>query len=129
MSILGPDLSAALPELQAEAESLMVTPVTLERKTGHTVNPANGQRIDEWSEVWSGQCRVTSRAESVDRVIGGQRVTFKPVIVAVPLGTVAQPGDRFATGHGTFYVVDVVRKSLTPHQKYTCSEAQEVTAP
>lgn len=131
MSVLGTDLGAALPELQAESEGLMVTPVTLERKAGSTINPDNGQRVDEWAEVWSGLCRVTSRAESVERVIGGQRVTFKPHIVAVPLAAQVdgRQGDRFVTDLGTFWVVDIPRKSLTHSQKYTCSENQEVLAP
>lgn len=130
MSVLGTDIGAALPELRAEAESLMVTPCVLERVSGHTINPDNGQRIDEWTVRWEGRCKVVTSREHREVVIGGQRVTRKPATVCVPWDAPkAHQDDRFVTGLGTFFVDGIEHHSITIQQRYTCSENQEVLAP
>lgn len=132
VSVLGGDLGRVLPELRAEAESLMVTECVLERKDGFTVNPENGQRVDRWVPVWvpavgGPGCKVVTSREHREIVVGGQRVTTKPTTVCVPWDAPkARQGDRFVTPRGVFWVAGVEHHSWNIQQRYTCTENQEV---
>lgn len=55
---LGDVIEAALPGLRAEAESLMVDTVLIERKSGATaLDPETGERVPTWVQVYAGAAR------------------------------------------------------------------------
>ena len=120
-------IDLTLDELRAAAESGMVTPCTIERKTGTGTDPANYQRIDTWADVWAGRCKVETTQTHRETTVGGQSVTEQPVTVSVPWDApMAQQGDRIVTDLGIFHVAGIIRDSRRIQQEYACSENQEV---
>lgn len=55
--MIGADIAAALPELRAQAESLMVDAVLIERRAGQSTDQVTGKVVDVFEPVWSGKCR------------------------------------------------------------------------
>lgn len=125
--MIGHEIAASLPELRAEAESLMVVPCVIERidHDTPTYDPENGYRTDTWVEVWAGGCkfRTSQNARTVD--LGGQEVTVKPINVGIPWDA-PQPrvGDRLTTDHGVFFVTDVDHHSQGIMRRFSCAEHQ-----
>ena len=93
--MLSDDIAAALPELRAHAESLMVDSCTITRRRldedGEPVremDPVTLELTDVWDEVWAGRCRVQRPgAVMVGRepVVGGVEYNVETVHVQVPL--------------------------------------------
>lgn len=89
------DIAAALPELRAHAESLMVDSCTITSRrldeSGEPVremDPVTLELTDVWDEVYAGRCRVQRPgAVMVGRepVVGGVEYNVETVHVQVPL--------------------------------------------
>lgn len=123
--MIGHDITAALPELRAEAESLMVTECRLERLDGHDTDPDTGYRADRWVLVWAGSCKAVTSREAREITVGGQKVTVKPTTVSIPWDAPrGRVGDRFVTEDGDLHVVGVERHSWPVQQRYACAEHQ-----
>lgn len=107
---LGEDLAAALPELQAAAESMMVDTCTVRRPTGTGADPETGADITTYREpaIYSGPCRLQIRqGQPRDLESGSSTQTVQLVEVHVPAA--AGP---FAVGD----VVEVSRPGSTPRR-------------
>jgi len=61
--MLGEDISALLPQLQSEAESMMITPCRVLHPTGVTVDPETGRETPTYADdpVYSGGCKIQER--------------------------------------------------------------------
>ena len=96
--MLGDAISEALPELRAEAESLMVDEVFVESPSGATVmDPDTLAEVPEFAEVYSGPCRIQrpGALSPNETVAGGFEFDVRAVLAQLPLtatGIVA--GDR-----------------------------------
>jgi hypothetical protein len=86
--VIGEEVSARLPLLRAQAESLMQDACTITRTTaGTTFNETTGQYdAGSTSTLYTGKCRVKPR-DNADRVVqfGERAVSFWPYIVSVPM--------------------------------------------
>lgn len=88
-------IAAALPELRAHAESLMVDSCTITRRRlgedglpVREMDPVTLELTDVWDEVYAGSCRVQRPgAVMVGRepVVGGVEFNVETVHVQVPL--------------------------------------------
>lgn len=96
---LGQAISAALPELQAAAESMMRDTCRITREPAGDADwvIVDGREVPaEWSEVYVGPCRVRSYQpyESTPEV-GGASETVQRYAVHVPVSAGPfEPGDR-----------------------------------
>lgn len=96
-------IAAALPELRAHAESLMVDSCTVTRRrldeNGEAVremDPVTLELTDVWDEVYAGRCRVQRPgAVMVGRepVVGGVEYNVETVHVQVPLTVLGVKAD------------------------------------
>lgn len=97
------DIAAALPELRAHAESLMVDSCTITSRrldeSGEPVremDPVTLELTDVWDEVYAGRCRVQRPgAVMVGRepVVGGVEFNVETVHVQVPLAALGVKAD------------------------------------
>ena len=105
--MLHDDIAAALPELRAHAESLMVDSCTITRRrldeNGEPVremDPVTLELTDAWDEVYAGRCRVQRPgAVMVGRepVVGGVEYNVETVHVQVPLTVLGVKADDRVT--------------------------------
>ena len=101
--MIADDIAAALPELRAHAESLMVDSCTVTRRrldeSGEPVremDPVTLELTDVWDEVYAGRCRVQRPgAVMVGRepVVGGVEYNVETVHVQVPLTVLGVKAD------------------------------------
>lgn len=101
------DIAAALPELRAHAESLMVDSCTITSRrldeSGEPVremDPVTLELTDVWDEVYAGRCRVQRPgAVMVGRepVVGGAEYSVETVHVQVPLAALGVKTDDRVT--------------------------------
>lgn len=101
------DIAAALPELRAHAESLMVDSCAIVRRRldedGEPVremDPDTLEYADVWDEVYAGRCRVQRPgAVMVGRepVVGGVEFNVETVHVQVPLAALGVKADDRVT--------------------------------
>ena len=92
--MLGDDLAAALPELRAQAESMMLDTVTITRPGG-TVTAEDGTVTTPAPVVYQGRARwkppTTSATQSE---VGAAIIVTTPGEVHIPVGAyVPEPGD------------------------------------
>lgn len=100
-------IAAALPELRAHAESLMVDSCSITRRrldeSGEPVremDPVTLELTDVWDEVYAGRCRVQRPgAVMVGRepVVGGVEYNVETVHVQVPLTVLGVKADDRVT--------------------------------
>ena len=98
---IGPVITAALPDLRAQAESLMTATATITRATGEpTWDPALEQMSDGTTTIYAGPARLlppSAQTAGVDAA--GQAVLVTDRVVAVPHDvTGVEPGDRVSIG-------------------------------
>jgi hypothetical protein len=102
--MIGHDVEAVLPELQEQAESLMVTACTVARPTGVTSDPETGMDVETSEPVFDGLCKVQSsdnQARAVETALGTVTVQQLEVHLPVRAGpfrkgdVVNVPGRRF----------------------------------
>lgn len=101
--MIADDIAAALPELRAHAESLMVDSCTITSRrldeSGEPVremDPVTLELTDVWDEVYAGRCRVQRPgAVMVGRepVVGGVEYNVETVHVQVPLTVLGVKAD------------------------------------
>ena len=84
---LGQAIDAALAGLRAEAMSIMIDYGDLQARTGSTIDPDTGARIDVWTTYWSGPMRI--KVSRVDQTVtaAGQQIVIVFADVSVPLDT------------------------------------------
>lgn len=72
--MIGDQLATALPELQAEAESLMVTDCRVRRPSGVTADPGTGADIVTFKPgaVFTGGCKIQTLQAQVQVVESGR---------------------------------------------------------
>jgi len=94
--MLGADLAASLPELQAQAESLLIDRCIIERPSGWTVDPVTAEQSPTWAMVASGvPCRLRpGSALPLGMAVAGQEAAGTRPTLAVPLSTDVHVGDR-----------------------------------
>lgn len=110
------DIAAALPELRAHAESLMVDSCTITRRrldeSGEPVrdmDPVTLELTDVWDEVYTGRCRVQRPgAVMVGRepVVGGVEYSVETVHVQVPMTVLGVKADDRVTITATGAISD-----------------------
>lgn len=117
--MIGDDLTRFLPELQAQAESLMVDTCTITRGGGGewVVDPETGYEVpDEGAQVYAGKCKVqTYEAFESKRDVGAQTVVQQRYTIHVPVGS------------GPFEVGDVVTVAarVYPERKFRVAGTHE----
>ena len=88
---LGSDIAAALPDLRAAAESLMLDTIRLERATGDfTRDPVTLEDVPVFETVYEGRGRVqrTAQVSPSEQVVGEVEFGVNAVIVQLPIGVV-----------------------------------------
>lgn len=86
---LGYDVTGALPELRAQAESIMSSRVVVRRKSGQVRDPATGTYVPTWTTIYTGKARLrmpTTQARETDQ--SGQRVVESAPTLSLPIGDV-----------------------------------------
>jgi hypothetical protein len=86
---LGDDIAAALPELRAQAESLMVDTVKVERETGTTPDPVTLEEVPIWETVYEGKGRW-QRPDTVaaEKVAGEVEFGLNRTTIQLPMSAV-----------------------------------------
>lgn len=132
--MLGDDLAAVLPELQAQAESAMVTPCQVRRVTGVTPDPETGVDVTTYADVWSGMCKIQDRDLQVTpEAIPGAMVPISRWEVHVPVSagpfqvgdvvqTFAADDTAYATPVHVFRVSGLHRKTWQTAQRLPVEE-------
>lgn len=95
---LGADIAAALPELRAQAESLMIDTLLVERATGETtMDPDSLEIVPVYAQVYSGKGRVQRPGALSPRedVAGGFEFGIRTILAQLPLSAAGiTGGDR-----------------------------------
>ncbi len=131
--ILGDALTAALPELRQQAESLMVDSCTVTRATGATtLDPVTLAEVPVFAAVWSGACRIQrSGALSPREVSGaaGYEFGIDSVMAQLPIAaTGIQRGDVLeVTAVGPVTDPDVLGMKATVQANLAKSHATKRT--
>jgi len=99
------DVLSVLPDLQAQAESLMLDQCILERRAGEVTDPVTGVVTDGWEKVYEGKCKVQGRAaQAGSPEAGGHAFVVENLMVHLPVSTGSMVNDR----------VTIVSASLDP---------------
>jgi hypothetical protein len=85
--MLGDDVAAELPRFRAQAESLMVDTVTVERPDGTTIDPDTLAEVVAFVEVYAGKARIQrpGALSPQDIVAGGYEFDERSVLAQLPL--------------------------------------------
>ena len=83
--MIGDDIAAALPELRAQAESLMRDGCVVERRTGRVMDDTTLEYVDSWSRVYEGPCRVKV-AGSAPAEASGRAYVITDAVLQLPIG-------------------------------------------
>lgn len=87
--MLGDDVDAALPELRAHAESLMVDACRVERRTGRVLDEDSLEYVDAWASVYEGRCRVqVAGTQAQQESPAGRAFTVIDAVVQLPVSSV-----------------------------------------
>ena len=71
--MLADDVAAVLPELRAQAESLMQDECTVDRATGETtLDPVTLEEVPVFAPVYSGKCRIQRADHQPSDIVSGQ---------------------------------------------------------
>lgn len=98
--MLGPDISATLPELRAHAESMMRDTVLVERETGvlSEPDPVTLEQEPVWATVYQGKGRIQRPGtQPSDTVVGEVEFGFSTVLAQLPLSAVGILRDHRVT--------------------------------
>lgn len=96
--MIGDDIAAALPELRAQAESLMTTPCEIREPGSRQYNPeTDTEQYVPGALVWppageTGWCHIRQGNQPVVVVAGGQQVTEQGYLCTVPHDAVFNAG-------------------------------------
>jgi len=85
---LGEDLAAVLPELRAEAESLMLDSCTIVRPGDPVTDPNTGVVTPGGSTVYTGKVKIqTYEAQESNPEAGGATFTVQRYALHIPVGS------------------------------------------
>lgn len=97
MQTIGDAISQALPDLRAQAESMMTEHCVIERPTGTQYDPASHRDESTWQPVYTGRCHLqpVSAASAELTELVGQQINSLTHHGTVPLSvTDLQADDR-----------------------------------
>ncbi len=129
-AVLGDDLAAVLPELQAQAESMMRDTATITRVTGTTTD-TDGREIPETTEVYGptiephkGKCKLEANTlVDTSPTVGGATVTIQRYRVDIPVGAgPVQVGDLVECRGRQFRVTGLHEKTWQTAQRLPVEE-------
>lgn len=84
---LAADVSAILPFLRAQAESLMVDTCVIERPGPSVMDPVTGKVKPSYTPVYSGKCKLQQTlAQPSSREAGGALYTAQDTRLDLPVG-------------------------------------------
>jgi len=85
--VIGDDLAAALPELRAQAESMMRDACTVKRPNGTTLDPDTLEEVPAYLDVYAGPCRVqrSGALSPREQSPGGYEFGVDSVLVQLPM--------------------------------------------
>jgi hypothetical protein len=94
--MLGDDITAALPELRRQAESMMVDACKVEYVSGTTWDEGSGTSAPAYSTRYEGKCRTQTTLTAEANPDAGEREwVVQSLTVAVPMSATGfQIGDR-----------------------------------
>ena len=96
--MLGDDIAAALPELRAQAESMMADTVLVERATGTTPDPVTLEDVTTWATVHEGVARVQRPGTQPAETVAGEiEFGVSTVLIQLPLSAVGVKRDDRVT--------------------------------
>lgn len=124
--MIGDDIAEALPELRAQALSLMTSTATITRESGEpTWDPETEQMAVGTVTVWTGPARLI-RAAGTPRAVdaAGEGVASTSYTVAVPWDIEGTPedGDRVEIDGVTLWVKAALVGSHRVEVRLACSE-------
>lgn len=132
--MLGYDIGATLPWLQAQAESLMVDACIIDRPAGDPVlNESTGQMETTYAPVYTGPCRVQAPGtQGANPNAGEHQFTVLGHVVQLPIDATAYAvGDRVrittatfdpALVGRTFTVASLMHKTHPTARRLVCDE-------
>lgn len=130
--VIGADLAAALPEMRAEAESLMVDRCTIERFTSY-FDEGEQKTVTDWLLVLADEpCMFVDEAGSARSLLTDETVTPTVPVVKVSVRVLAaqpekrpQPDDRITLASGpVVYVTHVPQRSNQVQCRIQCRRQQ-----
>lgn len=129
----GASLIDVLPELRAQAESLMVDQCVVRRPTGHTAqDPDTGSEVPEYADVFVSPCKVQARTlVALEAEVGGRTSTTVrlelhmpldvPLVKAYDVAEIVDSHDPQLVGR-KFTITAPVAKSLATARRFEVSE-------
>lgn len=123
--MLADEIARALPELRAQAESMMATPcqIDYDAAPADATDPETGAAVHDWQAVYSGRCKVTAGTQSQREESAGASATVSPVVVKVPAETSGvRIGDRVTTPGHVYTVTEVRTKTWQVSLELACEE-------
>lgn len=94
--MLGYAITATLPQLRAEAESLLIDACEMQERTGGTMDPATGHVTPTWTTYATSVCRVRPRDVDSRPRVGGEPLPESGYVVALPMSSQSPSvGHRF----------------------------------
>ena len=87
--MLGDDIAAALPDLRAQAESLMVDTCVIRRQNGTAPDPVTLAEVPVFEDVWSGPCRIqrSGALSPSEQTPGGYEFGLNSVLAQLPIAS------------------------------------------
>ena len=86
VAVIGDDLAAGLPELRAQAESLMTATGQIGTVT-EVFDRATNKTIETFAEHYAGRMSVWHATKASVATVAGQMVTTNPLLCSVPWDT------------------------------------------
>lgn len=120
--MLGDDIAAALPEMRAHAESLMVDACVIERRRERVMDPVTLEYGDAWTPLYSGRCRVqVSAIQPAAEPVAGRSFVVTDAVVQLPASAPDFRDDDRVTITGCVFdpVMVGVRFSVTSREVKT----------
>lgn len=132
--MLGDDIAAALPELRAQAESLMTSQVIIEHPTGSVFDPVSNEDVSTWETVYEGKARLYAPKTQPAMVdAGGQIVNTQTYQGTLPWETVGvHASDRVTVNESedpdqigkTFTITSVLASGSAIARRFVATDDQ-----
>lgn len=120
--MIGHDLADALPELRAQAESLMVTTCRIDRQVT-TWDEGAQKSVTTWTSIHAGiPCAVDDPPVKALSLVTDEVVARRSPVVKVPATTVdIQPDDRVTVaGFGVMWVTHAPTRTNPVQRRIEC---------